>query len=74
MAPGGRSTLQCVHSDILGPPGGAIGASKSAARGGIMPGSEQAASVNETRTAAALTLPRMMAHNPSAVQTSTRKK
>ena len=66
--------MQCVHRDILGPLPFQMGASKSGSRGGIIPGSEQAANVNDTTTAAVLMLPIIMAHKPKAVQTSFKKK
>ena len=54
--------------------GGATGASISGCLGGMIPGSEQAASVKETTTDAALMLPIIMAHKPNSVHTSTKKK
>jgi hypothetical protein len=76
MARGGRRTLQWVHKVILGPglPGTHTGASKSGSRGGMMPGSLQAAKVKARITEAELIEPTTRAHAPNAAQTSLMKK
>ena len=53
--------MQCVQRDMRGPPSGGFGGGRLGERGGMTPGSEHAASVNDPSSDAELIAPTIVA-------------